>query len=234
MGVGPTSTKPHAFATGIYAVGSSCLIENNAISLGEPTGNGENVGIALYLGSGCRISNNTIRFDRWPKWGRNFGIWTKSSRGESPFVENNVIHGANYALGPWGLFKNNTASNLSCSLFITRNDTVNIKTDLGGNKATYWAPGSDPIQGSGICPDNKNYAEARYYSDLSQYSAYAASIAWGEGGANTLVETYAWFLVAAHYNHTIATNVIQSPRGYSPEIIEAAKRLSNRILNGEG
>ncbi len=232
MGVGPTSTTPHAFATGIYAVGNSCLIEHNAIKLGQPTGNGENVGIALYLGSGCHIANNNIAFDRWPQWGRNYGIWTKSSTGESPLVENNIIHGASYALGPWGLFKNNIASNLSCELFVTRKNDINNKIDLGGNIATYWIPGRDPVQGSGTCPDNEHYAQSRYYSNLNQHSAYAAAMASGEGGADTLVETYAWFLVAAHYNHVIANNVVKSPGGsYTPEIIRSAKLLSDKILN---
>ncbi|HFD2360435.1 TPA: right-handed parallel beta-helix repeat-containing protein, partial [Legionella pneumophila] len=70
-------TYSHAFATGIYTVGNLCSIERNLIKLGNATRNGENVGIALYMGSGCRISNNDIVFDKWLTWGRNFGIWTK-------------------------------------------------------------------------------------------------------------------------------------------------------------
>lgn len=58
IGVGPNSNSPHSFATGIYSEGNLCSIESNTISLGYATGNGENVGIALYGGIDCRIKNN--------------------------------------------------------------------------------------------------------------------------------------------------------------------------------
>ncbi|HAU2178976.1 TPA: right-handed parallel beta-helix repeat-containing protein, partial [Legionella pneumophila] len=54
------------------------------------------------------------------------------------------------------------------------------------------------MQGDGTCPDDIPYAELRYASNPGALSAYSVAIAWGEGGAATLVETFAWFIVAAH------------------------------------
>lgn len=227
--VGPTRTYPHAFATGIYTVGNLCSIERNLVKLGNATGNGENVGIALYMGSGCRISNNDIVFDKWLTWGRNFGIWTKIRKGEYPLIENNSISGASYALGPFGLFRGNIATNVSCSLFVKRKHPKFENVDLGGNVAIKWIPGNGSMQGDGTCPDDIPYAESRYASNPGALSAYSVAIAWGEGGAATLVETFAWFIVAAHYKHELALKIVEGHRGYPDDVVVQAEIMAKKF-----
>ncbi|HHU0065080.1 TPA: right-handed parallel beta-helix repeat-containing protein, partial [Legionella pneumophila] len=232
IGVGPNSNSPHSFATGIYSEGNLCSIESNTISLGYATGNGENVGIALYGGIDCRIKNNHIIFARWPMWGRNFGIWSKSSRSGHPVIENNFIRGAHYALGPFGLFSGNIAVNLSCAFFVQRKNKANQFFDLGKNVAVMQSSVNEGMGGNSICPDNRVYAAYRFIVNPGAFSAYSAAMAWGEGGEETLIETYAWFLVASYYKHELALNIVNNPfaNGYSENVVSKAKIIADKIF----
>lgn len=101
---------------------------------------------------------------------------------------------------------------------------------MGGNVAIKWIPGNGSMQGDGTCPDDIPYAESRYASNPGALSAYSVVIAWGEGGATTLVETFAWFIVAAHYKHELA-KIVEGHRGYPDDVVAQAEIMAKKILS---
>lgn len=227
MGIGPSSVSPHAFATGISTTGNGCDISGNRVMLGEPTGNGENVGIANYLGAGCRIERNTIVFDRLPEFGRNFGIWTKPSGGAVPLVADNLISGAHYALGPHGMFERNHIENPVCAVFTQRPSEFDGFFDLGGNVEVRTAGIVRP--GDRQCPDEVERALSRYRAKPSPEAAYLVALSYGEHSPiENEAESLAWLTVAAKAGHQLAEAQIRQPR--SPEIQAAAERIAAMIL----
>ncbi|MEP9372542.1 hypothetical protein [Mesorhizobium sp. KR1-2] len=227
MRIGPSTVAPHAFATGISTRGNGCEISGNRIMLGEPTGNGENVGIANYLGAGCRIERNTIVFDRLPEFGRNFGIWTRPSGGAVPLVADNLISGAHYALGPHGMFERNHIDNAVCAVFTRRPSDVDGFFDLGGNVAVRTAGIVRP--GSRECPDEIERALSRYREKPSPEAAYLVALSYGEHSPiENEADSMAWLIVAAKSGHRLAANQIRGWR--PPEIKAAAEKIAARIL----
>jgi len=179
-GVGPGSEKSHSFATGIYVVGNLCEVSNNQILLGRPTGSGENLGIAIYYGNGCRVTENRIAFDSWPEYGENFGIWVIGDAGSLPVFENNLITSASYALGPYGVSRNNIGINTSCSIFVTRKSTVSRLVDLGGNSNIARESERDPAIGIALYKNNPEEMKKSYQSSPSIFTAFSVSRAYQE------------------------------------------------------
>lgn len=205
--VGPSQTADNNFATGIYTLGNGCEISGNLIMLGEATGTGENVGIGVNLGAGCEVANNTVVFDRLPEFGRNFGIWTRPAGGELALVRDNFITGSHHALGPFGIFKNNIATNTVCDMFARRPSAVDILIDLGGNRAT--ASGLLPQIGSTTCFSDPEAALSRFESAPSAAAAYTTALAFGETDPVDLeTETRTWLIVAARLGHQKAIKEI--------------------------
>ena len=235
MGVGPSSVDPHSFATGIAARGNICSIHGNRVALGDPTGNGENVGISLNLGSGCLMDENVVFFDKYPQWGRNFGIWTKAEGGALPKVTGNLVSGAHYAYGPHGIFFDNASENAACSLFARRRTGVDLLADVRGN-VSYQSNGFVHL-GSKECPDDPKRAESRFRRAPSDLSAYAMATALAEvDPIRRETETLAWLLIAAEFSHTIAKTVAENPSasGYSGATVANAKKIAAAILTSLG
>ena len=230
-GVGPSTAHPHSFATGIFTRGNNCEISGNRLRLGTPTGTGENIGIALYLGAGCRIESNTVLFDKYPEWGRNFGIWTKPESGSLPLVQSNSVSGAHYAFGPHGVFEANVATNTSCALFTFRPSGLNGFIDRGGNNN--YTTNSQVRPGDRTCPDDIERSKARYASSPGPEAAYAVALTYGEISAKSVVETLTWLLVAAHHGHPVAQQTAADPTsgGYSDDVVAKARAASAEIIS---
>ena len=246
--VGPNTTTPNSFATAILLTGSGCLIEGNYMRLGQAQGNGENVGIGLYWGAGCRIANNTILFNTWLEWARNFGVWVQPRPIVSvPVVENNIVANAHYPFGPFGLYRNNVASEISCAPYITRPHPVLGKTDAGGNIFLFVKDATTAENGA--CPDNTDYAEKRFYEKPNANSAYSVFVAHSEKVVTPIpqqqkytidsahyVPVAVWAIVASHYGHQTlqSEKSIESQLKYlTPEDQVKAKSIAERIINGE-
>lgn len=229
-GVGPSTYVKNAFATGIYGKGNGCSIEDNLVMLGEPTGTGENVGIALYYGAGCRVEGNTITFDRLPEFGRNYGIWTRPSGGSLPLVANNFISGSHFALGPHGMFYNNKSANTICSMFTKRPSSADTLQDLGKNES-FSSPGN-PRPGDVVCYADPEAAIERFRSNPSPDAAYAVATAYGETDPiGRQAEMLAWIFVAARMHHSGAVKIAEEPEDhYPPAIVKRAKKLVPSLL----
>jgi hypothetical protein len=234
-GVGPSTVVPHSFATGILARGNLCRIHGNLVSLGDPTGSGENIGIAVNLGSGCLIDENVVHFDKYPQWGHNFGIWTKAEGGALPEVTRNLVAGAHYAYGPHGIFVDNVSENAACALFVQRRTEVDLLADVRGN--TGFQSNGSVRPGPKECPDDPARAEARFKKSPSDLSAYAVALALAEvDPVAREMDTLAWLLVAAEFGHTLAKPVADNPAsgGYKEATIAEARKMAESILGGLG
>lgn len=204
-GIGPSSVIPDAFATGIFTRGNGCEISGNRVMLGDAIGTGENVGIGAHFADGCRIERNIIVFDKFPEYGRNFGIWTKPEGGALPYVRNNYVSGAHYAYGPHGLFKNNVAADTLCSLFTVRPSPEDGFFDLGGNVSRETSGQVRP--GTTTCYSDPDRASARFEHQHSAESAYGVALALTESDPIAKdMEIRAWLLVAACLGHSQAAN----------------------------
>lgn len=229
-GVGPTSVHPHAFATGISGQGNSCVISDNQVTMGQATGNGENVGISLYYGAGCRIERNSIMFDRAGLFSRNFGIWARPSGGGLPYISANTVTGADYALGPFGVFANNVV-NAHCAIFTRRESIVGETFVDAGNNINVQSSGALQQGGRSGCLDVVSEAEGRFFANPGAMSAYSVMLALGEVYPGyDRVEAVAWMMVAAHYNHELAVSYVAALTD-PPSVISAATIRKSAILS---
>ena len=223
-GVGPSTVHPHSFATGIQVRGNNCEISRNRVALGDATGTGENVGIALYLGAACRIEHNTVFFTKFPEWGRNFGIWSRTEGGPLPLISGNLVSGAHYAFGPHGLFESNISTDTSCALFVKREDAVAQLIDAGENQTFETAAVVRP--GDKTCPNSIERARVRYFESPGPEAAYVVALTYTEISPANIAETLAWLMVAANHGHAIAQVTASNPAsgGYTEE--DTAKALA--------
>ena len=205
---GGYSKLENAFATGIYTVATNCKIEKNRIFDLRPSGNGEAVGIALYLAAGCTISQNHIDPFRTTPYGRRYGVWVRPFLENHPFVISNTVVNVEYAFGPLGFYKDNISLNVSCSLFVDRTFSFppnRIQGWLTHDNNTMLSTPKTPK-----CKDNPEYAIERATKNLNPFSAYAVACALAEQDPAThSIQQISWYLLAAELGHETARNYME-------------------------
>lgn len=232
--VGGSTATPHAFATGIYLTGNGCSISGNDVEGLHAVGSGEGVGIALYGGIDCQVRDNRIVFSDVPAWSENYGLWISTGGNEPPLVEANEIVGASYVAGPFGRYKDNTATNVVCDLFVRRFTLGVPLIDEGRNLVASHATG---VQ----CKNDPEVMARLFLESESPEAAYAVARAWTEvnagllvdGGdpANAALQTYVWLRVAARLGHALAVGAVETGwSGYAPDFYEAANAEVASIL----
>ncbi len=212
--IGGTRLYPHSFATGIYVTAQRCRVAQNHIFGLFPNDSGEGVGIALYEGNGCTVVDNLIDSERWPYYGRIYGIWTRAANGEYPVVENNTIRNAHYALGPWGVMRDNILSGIACRVYVDR-----VAQPMGGQwfaektgkNFAYRGPhlGEDPKNGRReeieSCRDIPELAMSRAIKTGDARDAFSVAMAYSETDQSTYAEQIVtWLWVAKHLGHELA------------------------------
>lgn len=218
------------FATGIYLSAVNCAISQNRVFDLRPAGNGEGVGIGLNAGAGCKVTRNLIDPFRVTDHGRTFGIWSKSSMKDMPYFARNTVINADYAYGPFGYYKDNSAVDSACGLFVDRTFSLSNK-DLGGwlsteNNKHIKTPNTRH------CRDEINTAIARAQEDLNKYTAYSVALAYGEHDPNkNEAAQLAWLLLAADLDHEEAMRIINSSptAGRTQEVFDKATSIYHKM-----
>lgn len=197
------------FATGIYVSAVNCDISDNRIFDLRPSGNGEGVGIALYSGAGCKITKNLVDPFRTTEHGRTFGIWSKSVKNDTAlFLENTVIN-ADYSFGPFGYYKNNSAVDSACGVFVNRTFSLPPEA-LGGWLST---ENNTHVKTPRIrkCRDDLRTAISAAKSNLNKHTAYSVVLAYAEADPiKYAAEQLAWIMLAADLKHETAVSIISS------------------------
>lgn len=232
---GGTRAIPNAFATGIQVNSNDCIISRNRVFGLYPSGTGEGVGIVLYFGHGCLVSENIVMgTPNVNGFGRTFGTWIRSGNKEIPFVRNNYISNVHYAFGPFGLYMNNVASGVICSMFVDRSKTrkgrsKNIIQDLHNELV--------PVDDMPACPDDIEIAIERAYKVKSGNAAYAVALAISEyAPVNQLKIQVAWLLVANSLGHLDAKKAIATYNANEKQakLLSAGKEIASGILSKMG
>ncbi|UZD98172.1 hypothetical protein LOY64_14645 [Pseudomonas corrugata] len=218
------------FATGIYLSAVNCEVSENRVFDLRPSGNGEGVGIALYEGSGCKITKNLIDPFRKTEHGRTFGIWSKSRKNDVALIADNTVIDADYAYGPFGYYKDNSAVDSACDLFVDRTFSLS-HNEVGGWLST---DNNKHIKTPKIrkCHDDLDDAITRAKSNLNKYSAYSVVLAYGEQDpTKNEAAQVAWIMIAADLKHETAVSIMSSSptAGRRQEVFDKAKAIYKKM-----
>lgn len=207
--IGGATTPEHATITGIDLNADNCTISNNRIYGLYPSGSGQAIGISIAQGDATKITSNVISFPRRSTYGRNYGIWSRSSNFEDTLVSENFISGADYAFGPFGVITDNVAMNTSCKLYVDRIFNLDETQVTGWLTTDNNRDLSNPKKRQ--CPDDVNYAIDIAQETPNGLSAYSVASAYAEQDP-TVNEPWslAWILRADELGHSIATSIVNS------------------------
>jgi len=228
--VGGYTADENAFATGIYVDAINCSISNNRVFDLQPSGNGEAVGIGLYLAPGCTVTQNHIDPFRMTKYGRRYGIWVRPFLNNYPVIKSNTVVNVEYAFGPFGVYTDNVAHNVSCRLFVDRIFSIpaqNVQSWLSERNNTMLSTPKTPP-----CKDNPEHIIAKAIANLNRFTSYAVASALAEKDPATHArQQLSWFLLSAELGHKIALSTLKaSPTaGYSPSEFAGGKEELKKL-----
>ncbi len=243
--IGGTTHQPHSFAQAIYVIANSCSIEGNKVVGLKPVGNGEGVGIALYDGVGCTVEDNLVDGVSKPEWGRIFGMWIGAKGGESPLIQQNKIVNVDYALGPYGIYKDNWIVDVACSVYSNldyEKKSSDLKLVLSRHQGTselFQDKGVDIRDTSGgwSCEDSYEHQLKKFNETGHANYAFGAHLAlamWRDKrDPKVRHQLDVWMAVASLSGHPRARFYTDKNGFGSQKVTEEAKRMVDRAKGSQ-
>ncbi|WP_307942120.1 right-handed parallel beta-helix repeat-containing protein [Pseudomonas mosselii] len=218
------------FATGIHISAINCDVSYNRVFDLRPSGNGEGVGIAFYHGAACQATHNYIDPFRTTTHGRTFGIWSKGGIQDIGVLSKNVVVNADYAYGPFGIYKDNKAVNAACRPFVDR--VFSLKPDQVGGVLVTENTEIINTANKRACGDRLESALAKFKAAPNKYAAYSVVLSYGEQDPDKYqANQIAWILLAADMGHETATAIVKSSptAGSTEAVYEKGRALYKKM-----